>query len=104
LLYNAYELNRAVDRRQRWASVGAELLNNGDADGLFRAGSVMASALDVFARRRPRVKPQFDIETVRSAAEPAGDRSIVLHRPFGLLRFTHAGLPDNAPNLLIVAR
>ena len=30
--------------------------------------------------------------------------AIVLHRPFGnLLRFTHSGLPENAPKLLIVA-
>ena len=108
MLYNAYELNRAfLSSASALASVGAELLNNPAVPfGYFGIGPVMASALDVFAHAAaPRGKPLFGIETV----ELAGKRhlvteAIVARRSFGnLLRFTHEGLPENAPRLLIVA-
>ncbi|HZU64713.1 MAG TPA: polyhydroxyalkanoate depolymerase, partial [Novosphingobium sp.] len=108
MLYNAYELQRAtLSGASAWASVMAEMLNNPMMPGsLFGGGAVMASALDVFAHAAmPRGKPAFDIETVDvDGAVHSVEEAIVAHRPFGnLLRFSHAGLPDNAPRLLIVA-
>ena len=74
--------------------------------GYFGLGPVMASALDVFAHAAaPRGKPLFGIErvTVGGTDHPVTE-SIVLHRPFGnLLRFSHPGLPEDAPRLLVVA-
>ena len=108
MLYNAYELNRTMlSNAAAWASLGAELLTNPllpmSHIGL---GPVMGSALEVFAHAAsPRGKPSFDIETVTVDGETYGvTESIVLHRPFcNLLRFTHDGLPADAPSLLIVA-
>ena len=108
MLYNAYELNRALlTSASAWASVTAELLNNPAMPfGYAGLGPVVASALDVFAHASaPRGKPEFGIETVAvdGAVHPVTE-SIVLRRPFGnLLRFTHAGLPENAPRLMVVA-
>jgi poly(3-hydroxybutyrate) depolymerase len=90
-----------------WASVGAELLTNPVLPfGYSGLGSVMASALDVFAHAAsPRGKPAFGIAsvTVGGKDQPVTE-SIVAQKPFGnLLRFTHPGLPANAPKLLIVA-
>jgi poly(3-hydroxybutyrate) depolymerase len=108
LLYNAYELQRTMlSGAAAWASVGSELLSNPALPmGYFGLGPVMASALDVFAHAAsPRGKPSFDIETVTvdGTVHPVTE-SIVLHRPFGnLLRFSHPGLPADAPKLLIVA-
>ncbi|AOR77088.1 esterase [Novosphingobium resinovorum] len=108
LLYNAYELQRAMmSSAAAWASVGAELLTNPSLPfGYSGLGPVMASALDVFAHAAsPRGKPSFDIETVTvdGKIQPVTE-SIVLHKPFGnLLRFEHPGLGKDAPKLLIVA-
>ena len=108
MLYNAYELNRAwMSGASAWASVASEILNNPKLPvGYLGFGPVFASALDVFAHAAaPRGKPAFDIETVTvgGISYPTTE-AIVLHRPYGnLLRFTHTGLPDNAPKLLIVA-
>jgi len=90
-----------------WASVGAEWLNNPALPiGYTGMGPVMASALEVFAHASaPYGKPAFDIETVTvDGAEFPVTEAIVLHRPFGnLLRFTHTGLPKDAPRLLVIA-
>ncbi|MFT4057345.1 MAG: polyhydroxyalkanoate depolymerase [Novosphingobium sp.] len=108
MLYNAYELQRAMmSSAAAWASVGAELLTNPSLPfGYSGLGPVMASALDVFAHAAsPRGKPAFDIETVTvgGKVQPVTE-SIVLHKPFGnLLRFDHPGLGKDAPKLLIVA-
>jgi poly(3-hydroxybutyrate) depolymerase len=108
VLYNAYELNRAfLTTASAWASVTAELLNNPtNPMGYTGIGPVMASALDVFAHASaPRGKPDFGIDTITvdGVAHPVTE-SIILRRPFGnLLHFSHAGLPDDAPRLLIVA-
>ena len=108
LLYNAYELNRALlTSASAWASVTAELLNNPAMPfGYTGFGPVIASALDVFAHASaPRGKPDFGIDsaTVNGKSYPVTE-SIVLRRPFGnLLRFSHPGLPEGAPRLLIVA-
>ncbi|WP_103094871.1 polyhydroxyalkanoate depolymerase [Novosphingobium guangzhouense] len=108
MLYNAYELQRAMmSSAAAWASVGAELLTNPSLPfGYSGLGPIMASALDVFAHAAsPRGKPAFDIETVTvdGKVQPITE-SIVLHKPFGnLLRFDHPGLAPDAPKLLIVA-
>ncbi|KHK92538.1 polyhydroxyalkanoate depolymerase [Novosphingobium malaysiense] len=108
MLYNAYELQRTMmNGAAAWASVGAEMLTNPAMPmGYFGFGPIMASALDVFAHATmARGKPDFDIEEVEVDGKTHGvTESIILHRPFGnLLRFSHDGLPANAPKLLIVA-
>ena len=108
MLYTAYELQRSwLNAASTWASVTVEMLNNPAMPfGYTGLAPVISSALDVFAHAAaPRGKPQFDIETVEvdGAVHPVTE-AIVLHRPFGnLLRFTHPGLPQGAPRLLIVA-
>jgi poly(3-hydroxybutyrate) depolymerase len=108
LLYNAYELHRAVlTGASAWASVGAEMLANPAFPFASSAwNTTMASALEVFAHAAaPRGKPAFGIESV----EAQGRRhdvveALVMQRPFGnLIRFTHRGLAGNAPRVLIVA-
>jgi poly(3-hydroxybutyrate) depolymerase len=108
LLYTAYELQRSwMNAASTWASIGSEMLGNPALPfGYGPGGNVMASALEVFAHASANYsKPAFDLETVTvdGTAYPVTE-AIVLHRPFGnLLRFTHTGLPKNAPRLLIVA-
>lgn len=90
-----------------WASVGAQMLNNPALPfGYTGLAPVMASALEVFAHASAAYgKPAFDIETVEvdGTVYPVTE-AIVVHRPWGnLLRFTHPGLLENAPRLLIVA-
>ncbi|WP_374530862.1 polyhydroxyalkanoate depolymerase [Novosphingobium sp.] len=108
MLYTAYELQRSwLNAASTLASVGAQFLNNPQFSfGANSLAPVMASALEVFAHASAHYgKPAFDIETVEvdGATYPVTE-AIVVHRPFGnLLRFTHPGLPENAPRLLIVA-
>ena len=108
MLYTAYELQRSwLNAASTWASVGAQMLNNPQFPmGYAGAAPVIASALEVFAHAAaPYGKPAFDIETVTvdGAVHPVTE-AIVVHRAFGnLLRFTHPGLPEDAPRLLIVA-
>ncbi len=108
MLYTAYEMQRSwLNAASTWASVGAQWLNNPALPfGYSGVGPVMASALEVFAHASaPYGKPSFDIESVMVDGHnyPVTE-AIVLHKPFGnLLRFTHAGLPKDAPRLLIVA-
>ncbi|MDE2435221.1 MAG: polyhydroxyalkanoate depolymerase [Sphingomonadales bacterium] len=108
MLYTTYELNRSwLNMASAWASAGAQMLSNPTLPfGYSGIGPVMASALEVFAHAAaPYGKPAFDIETatVDGVTYPVTE-AIVLHKPFGnLLKFTHSGLPENAPRLLIVA-
>ncbi|MFM5907603.1 MAG: polyhydroxyalkanoate depolymerase [Novosphingobium sp.] len=108
MLYTMYELNRSwMNAASSWASIGAEMLNNPSLPfGYNSISPVVASALEVFAHASANYgKPAFDIEscTVDGQTYPVTE-AIVVHRPFGnLLRFTHSGLPENAPRLLIVA-
>lgn len=108
MLYTAYELQRSwLNAASTWASVGAEMLNNPVMPfGYSGIAPVISSALEVFAHASaPYGKPDFDIEevTVDGVTHPVTE-AIVLHKPFGnLLRFTHPGLPQGAPRLLIVA-
>lgn len=108
MLYTAYELQRSwLNTASTWASVGAEILNNPALPfGYGALGPTFASALDVFAHASANYgKPAFDIETVTvdGATHPVTE-AIVLHKPFGnLLHFSHPGLAEDAPRLLIVA-
>jgi poly(3-hydroxybutyrate) depolymerase len=99
LLYNAYEFQRAwLAGAGAWASWSAELLAHpANPLTLMGLGPSLASALDVFAHAAaPRGKPEFAI---------AGEtEAIVRRKPFGnLLRFSHDGLPEDAPKILLVA-
>ncbi|MFM5948563.1 MAG: polyhydroxyalkanoate depolymerase [Novosphingobium sp.] len=108
MLYTAYELQRSwLNAASTWASIGAEMLGNPALPfGYGAGGSMMASALEVFAHASANYgKPSFDIQTVTvdGQTHPVTE-AIVLHKPFGnLLRFSHPGLPKDAPRLLIVA-
>jgi poly(3-hydroxybutyrate) depolymerase len=108
LLYKAYELQRSLlNAASVWASIGSEILSDERfPPGFFGWGKLPASALDVFAHAtEPRGKPSFGLNTVEvdGALHPVSEAA-VLHRPFGdLKRFSHAGLPEDAPRLLIVA-
>ena len=108
MLYTTYELNRSwLNAASTWASAAAQMLNNPALPfGYSSLSPVMSSALEVFAHAAaPYGKPAFDIEsvTVDGVTYPVAE-AIVLHKPFGnLLRFSHPGLPENAPRLLIVA-
>lgn len=108
MLYTAYELQRSwLNAASTWASIGAQMLNNPALPfGYTSIGPVIASALEVFAHASaPYGKPAFDIESVSvDSCEYPVTEAIVVHRPFGnLLRFSHPGLAENAPRLLIVA-
>jgi poly(3-hydroxybutyrate) depolymerase len=72
----------------------------------FGPSQMMASALEVFAHAAaPRGKPAFGIRTIHvDGTTHAVRESTEIHRPFGdLKKFTHEGLPPDAPRLLIVA-
>jgi poly(3-hydroxybutyrate) depolymerase len=108
VLYDAYELQRSLlSSASNWAAIGAELLNNPALPmGYFGTGPIIASALQVFAHLyEERGKPAFNIATVEvEGSKRAVRESIVLEKPFGALRhFRRAGLPKDAPKLLIVA-
>jgi len=99
LLYDAYELQRSwLNSASDWAAIGAELLNNPSLPmGYFGTGPIMASALQVFAKfYEERGKPTFNLDGVIE--------TVVLEKAFGSLRhFKRAGLPEDAPKVLIVA-
>jgi len=108
VLYNAYELQKSLlGSASNWAAIGAELLNNPALPmGYFGSGPIIASALQVFAHLyEERGKPAFNIATVEADGRKRAVReSVVLEKPFGALRrFRRAGLPKDAPKLLIVA-
>ena len=108
MLYDAYEMQRQMlASASNWAAISARMLNNPALPiGYFGMGPVVASALEVFAHLyEQRGKPEFGIKSV----EAGGTRhkvheDVVLEKPFGSLRhFRRAGLPKDAPKLLIVA-
>jgi len=108
VLYNLYELQRSyLAGASAWASVISEFMSNPVLPlGYLGAGPAVASALDVFAHAAmPRGKPAFGIAQVTVDRAPClVSEAIVLRRPFGnLLCFRRAGLPANAPRLLICA-
>ncbi len=108
MLYNAYEMQRSLmSGASAWASVMSEVMSNpSNPLAMLGGGQVMAAGLEVFAHASvARGKPDFGIGTVTVDGTPhAVTESIVLRRPFGnLLRFSRAGLPDDAPRMLVVA-
>ncbi|MET0179252.1 MAG: polyhydroxyalkanoate depolymerase [Novosphingobium sp.] len=108
MFYQAHEVQRALrSAGSSCAALGAEWLGDRRfAPGRLGWGRVPASLLDVFAHATaPRGKPAFAIRSVEvdGRRHPVSEAT-VLHRPFGdLKRFAHAGLPEDAPRLLIVA-
>jgi len=108
VLYKAYELQRSLlDAASAWASIGAEVFADPRfPPGFFGWGQVPASALDVFAHAtQPRGKPLFALRTIEvdGAPHPVTEATVI-HKAFGdLKRFSHSGLPADAPRLLIVA-
>jgi len=108
VLYDLYEMQRNyLSGASAWASVVSKFMSNPVLPmGYLAGGPVVASALEVFAHAAmPRGKPAFGIDqvTVDGTVCPVIE-AIVLRRPFGnLLRFSRAGLPENAPKLLIAA-
>ena len=108
MLYHAYELQRSwLSSASAWASIGAEMLSNPALPlGYMGLGPATASALEVFAHAAAtRGKPAWNIETVAAGKKSwPVEEATVLNKPFGdLKRFTRDGLPDDAPNMLIVA-
>ncbi|MCC6829568.1 MAG: polyhydroxyalkanoate depolymerase [Novosphingobium sp.] len=108
MLYKAYEMQRALlSGASAWASLSADFLSDMSfGHGMFFPGPVLASALDVFAHAAaPRGKPAFGIASVTVDGQTHElTEAVVLRRPFGnLLRFSHAGLPEDAPRLFLVA-
>jgi poly(3-hydroxybutyrate) depolymerase len=89
------------------AAIGARVLSNPALPmGYFGMGPMMASALEVFAHlHEERGKPEFAIAAVDVDGKPRKvSESVVYEKPFGNLRhFRRAGLPKDAPKLLIVA-
>lgn len=108
MLYKIYELQRAfLNGSSAAASIAAEFF----ADPRFPPanlgfGPTLASALEVFAHAAaPRGKPAFGLRTIAvDGTHHAVTETTVVTRPFGdLKKFTHDGLPEDAPRLLIVA-
>ncbi len=108
MLYNAYEMQRTLlAGASNWAAISAKVLNNPALPmGYFGMGPIVASALEVFAHLyEERGKPEFGIDAVEiDGKRRTVSEKVVLEKPFGNLRhFRRAGLPANAPKLLIVA-
>ena len=108
MLYDAYELHRSwLNSASDWASIGARLLSNPALPmGYLGTGPILASALQVFAHLyEERGKPAFGISGVTvGGGKKAIHEDVVLEKPFcALRRFHRAGLPKDAPKLLIVA-
>ena len=107
MLYNGYELQRTMlAGASTWATMSAEMLRHpANPFGYMSNGSVMASALEVFAHAAaPRGKPPFGLDKVEHEGKTLNvAEEIVLQKPFGQLkRFSHAG-SKGKPRLLIVA-
>jgi poly(3-hydroxybutyrate) depolymerase len=107
MLYDAYEMQRSMlAGASAMANFGAGLLSNpANPFSYYGGGSVLASALEVFAHASaPRGKPAFGLTTTSVAGrEVAVREDIVLQKPFGQLkRFVREGV-EGGPKLLIVA-
>jgi poly(3-hydroxybutyrate) depolymerase len=108
LLYHAYEMHRSLlAGASNWAAIGAKMLTNPALPmGYFGMGPMVASALEVFAHiHEDRGKPEFGIDAVGTGGRHHRvTEKVVYEKPFCALRhFRRAGLPKNAPKLLIVA-
>jgi poly(3-hydroxybutyrate) depolymerase len=108
MLYKAYEIQRSLlNAGSASAAMLSDMLSDQRNPFAGTAGSqAMASALEVFAHAAaPRGKPAFAIKQIQvDGHSHAVTETTEIHRPFGdLKKFTHAGLPADAPRLLIVA-
>jgi poly(3-hydroxybutyrate) depolymerase len=107
MLYSAYEMQRTwLAGASAWATMSAELLDNpANPFGYLGGGSVLSSALEVFAHASaPRGKPAFGLDhTTIDGKCVAVTEEIVLQKPFGQLKhFVRDGI-EGQPKLLIVA-
>ncbi|MCW6531782.1 MULTISPECIES: polyhydroxyalkanoate depolymerase [Sphingomonas] len=107
MLYDAYEIQRSMlASASALANFGAGMLQNpANPFAYFGGGTVMASALEVFAHAAaPRGKPAFGLDrTTVDGREVEVIEEIVLQKPFGQLkRFARKGV-KGGPKLLIVA-
>jgi poly(3-hydroxybutyrate) depolymerase len=107
MLYDAYEMQKSMlASASAMADFSAGLLSNpANPFAYFGGGTVMGSALEVFAHAAaPRGKPAFGLDsTVIDGKAIAVTEEIVLRKPFGQLkRFARDGV-EGGPKLLIVA-
>lgn len=108
MLYKVHEIQRSMlNLTSAMASVGAEFFSSGES--LFSkmpGADMLASAFEVYAHAAaPRGKPAFGIRAVHVDGNSyTVHETTEIHRPFGdLKKFTHDGLPADAPRLLLVA-
>lgn len=107
MLYDAYEFQRSMlATASAMANFGVGLLQNpANPFAYFGGGTIMASALEVFAHAAaPRGKPAFGLDhTLIDGRQVPVHEEIVLQKPFGQLkRFKREGV-EGGPRLLIVA-
>ena len=107
MLYQAYEMQKSMlASASLMANFGIGLLQNpANPFSYFGGGSIVSSALEVFAHAAaPRGKPAFGLDhTLVDGREVAVTEEIVLRKPFGQLRhFVREGV-SGGPKLLIVA-
>ena len=107
MLYDAYELQKSMlAGASAMANFGAGMLNNpANPFAYFGGGSIVSSALEVFAHAAaPRGKPDFGLDrTIIDGKDVGVVEEIVLRKPFGQLkRFVREGV-SGGPKLLIVA-
>ena len=107
MLYDLYEMQRSMMAgASAMADIGASMLqNSANPFASMGGGTVMASALEVFAHAAaPRGKPAFGLAaTTIDGRTVAVREEIVARRPFGQLKhFVRDGV-EGGPKLLIVA-
>ena len=108
MLYKAYEIQRSLlNAGSAMASMTADMLSDPrNPMAGFGGSQMLSSALEVFAHAAaPRAKPTFGLKVIEvDGTAHAVNETVEMHQPFGDLRkFTHEGLPADAPRLLIVA-
>ena len=107
MLYNAYEMQKSMlASASAMADFGAGMLSNpANPFAYFGGGSIVGSALEVFAHAAaPRGKPAFGLHSaIIDGRAVEVTEEIVLRKPFGQLkRFAREGVAGG-PKLLIVA-
>jgi len=108
MLYTAHEMQKSwLSGASYLAQIQINWLNNPvNPFSYLGVGSVVASALDVFAHAAmERGKPDFGLEATLIDGKPvAASETIELRKPFGQLKhFQRDGAPADQPKLLIVA-
>ncbi|MEO8375838.1 MAG: polyhydroxyalkanoate depolymerase, partial [Sphingomonas bacterium] len=107
MLYDAYELQKSMlAGASAMANFGAGMLQNpSNPFAYFGGGSIVSSALEVFAHAAaPRGKPDFGLDhTIIDGKQVEIVEEIALRKPFGQLKhFVREGV-TGGPKLLIVA-